>query len=163
MMSHLAEIIVDVPGDIVRGILVFRAFAVNIGLHQADRLDSRGKWDEDNVMHALQSSQHAGAQAIIETRAPRTLVDMLFIRYGHHQQVAKRTGFLEMYNVPGVNKIKCAMTLHDATPGTAFLIEDCGSHLVSKDFLISHTVVQNGFSYERHPVSPSFGVTRRKR
>ena len=139
MGANLAEIVVDVAGHIVRGVLIFGALAVNRGLHQTDRLHGGNKRNQHDIIDTLQCGERAGPQIVVEARPPGALIDMLLVRHRHNKQVAKRTGLLEMDYVPRVDEVKSAVALHNTTPIPALGIQDGFRLGKTQDFIFFHS------------------------
>jgi hypothetical protein len=139
MGANLGEVVVDVAGHIVRGVLIFGAFAINRGLHQPDRLNGRVKWDENNIIDTLQSGEGAGPQGIIEARPTRALVDMLLVGQRNNQQITESAGLLEMNDMALMHEIKGGVALHETLTPLAFGIQDGFRLGKTQDFIFFHS------------------------
>ena len=90
-VAHLAahtrdggDIVTDVTGDLVGLILVFAAHAVEVWTDAFDGFDGSGEGDDDDVVHALQRGEPAGAKLVVKIGPAVALVDVLLASDAHH-------------------------------------------------------------------------------
>src|SRR5208283_2201416 len=120
---HGDDIVGDVAGQIVERIGVFASLAVKVRAHTFDGFDGRRMRYDDDVVHAFQGGEPAGAQLVIEIRPARTLIDVLLAGDGHDQEVTQRLGFLEVHDVARVDQVEGAVALDDLLPLAPQLFE----------------------------------------
>ena len=138
MGADFGKIVMDVSRHIVRGVFIFVALAVNIRLHQAYRFHSCSEGNENDIIHARQSSKCAGPHVITETRTPRPFIDMLPVCHRHYEKIAQSTSFLQMNDVAGVDEIKSSVTLNNTSPVFTLLIKDSRGLLKGENFTFIH-------------------------
>ena len=126
MLLHGCDIVMDVARDVVGRVGIFRSLAVDVRLDRLDRLDRRGVRNKHDVIDTGQRGQRAGAEGIVEIRAAGAFVDVLFVGHSHHEQVAELFGILQMDDVPRMDQIERAVTLHEALAFDAQLVKERG-------------------------------------
>ena len=128
----------DVAGDIVAGLAVLAALAVDAGLHLVQQLDRRDGRVDGDLVHTGQGSQVFSAQPFAENRAAGAFVDVIVTGDCHHQHIALLAGALKVTNVTGVHQVKGAVAQdHTPTFGTP-LARALGQGLNTGNFLVAH-------------------------
>ena len=138
VLLHCGDVVMDVAGDVVRGVGVFRAFAINVRLDRLDGFDGGGVRNEHHVVHAGERRERTHAERIVKVGAPRAFVDVLFIGDRHDQRIAKLLGILQMHDVPGVHEVERAVALDQALALAAQFVEQRGRFGERNDFGLRH-------------------------
>ena len=111
VLLHRGDIVVNVAGDIIGRIGVFRTLAVDVRLDRLDRLDRGGVRNEHDVIDTGKCGERAGAERIIEIRTAGALVDESVWGNRDDQDVALRLGLGEVADVAGVEKVEDPVAL----------------------------------------------------
>ena len=138
VFPHGGDVVMDIARDVIGRVGIFRSLAVDVRLDRLDRLDRGGVWNKHDVIDTGQRSQGASTKRIIEIRAARPLVDVLFIGHSDHEHVAELFGILQMDDVTGMDQIERAVTLHETFAVGAQLVEERGRFGERDDFLGGH-------------------------
>ncbi len=73
--------------------------------------------NDDHVVDAFEGGEGLASERVVEIGASRSFVDEFGCGYCDYEEVAEVFGFFEVYDVPRVNEVECAVALDDALAG----------------------------------------------
>ena len=124
VLLHGGDVVADVAGDVIGGVGILRALAINLRLDRLDRFHRGRVRDEHDIIDTRKGGKGAGAEGVVEIRTSRTLVDVFFVGHRDHEQIAELLGVLQVDDVTGVHQIECAVALHKALALGAQFVEE---------------------------------------
>ena len=134
MLLYRGDIVVDVAGNVIGCVGVFGSLAVDVRFDRFDGLDGGGVRNEHNEVDTGERGQCAGAERIVEIRAPGSFVDVFLSRDRDNKNITELLGVFEMNDVSGVDEIEGAVALHQALAFAAKLVEKRGRFGERNDF-----------------------------
>ena len=122
-------LVVDLAGQVRRRVRVVAALHVDRRAQRADRLDRGRRVGDGDVIDRHERRHRFGAQALVEHRAPRALVDEPVRGDRDHQDVALAARRLEVADVAGMQQVEDAVAVDDAPAARALPLERLGNLL----------------------------------
>lgn len=119
----------DGGGGVVRGVGVFAALGVDVGLYALKHLDRGGPAVDRDVVHAAQRREHLGPLGLGKRGAARAFVDKTVGGDGDDQHSPKPAGGVEVADVADVQEVEAAVTQHDPPPGDAVVADGVGQSI----------------------------------